>query len=54
MPDRRVYDVTNFSGGESEWYWLSKGSGGRMADGEDMDYTGFLNNWKVLSESFLK
>jgi len=47
MPDRKVYDTTDLSI-EGEWYFLSSGSGGRMADGTDMDYTGFLNNWDVL------
>ena len=44
MPDRTVYDTTDLSI-EGEWYMLSKGTGGRMADGTDMDYTEFLNNW---------
>ena len=44
MPDRTAYDTTDLSI-EGEWYMLSKGTGGRMADGTDMDYTEFLNNW---------
>ena len=44
MPDHCVYDCTNISI-EGEWYWLSKGINGRMADGESNDYTQSLNNW---------
>ena len=48
MPDRKVYDVTKLSWGEGEWYMLSKGTGGRMADGGAMDYSEYLNNWNYL------
>jgi hypothetical protein len=34
---------------EGEWYFLSKGLNGRMADNTDWDYTTFLNNWEILS-----
>lgn len=47
MPDNSIYDVTNISP-EGEWYLLSQGVGGRMADGTDMDYTAFLNSWERL------
>lgn len=50
MPDRSVYDATDISI-EGEWYNLIKGSGGRMADGEEMDYTQWLNNWDCLTDS---
>jgi hypothetical protein len=51
MQDRNIYDVTNITGGEGEWYMLSKSVGGRMADGTDIDYTGFLNNWKGVIDA---
>ena len=44
MPDRFIYDTTNIST-EGEWYYMSKGVNGRMADGTDWDYTEYLNNW---------
>ena len=47
MPDRCVYDYTNISV-EGEWYYLSKGIGGRMADGTDWDYREYLNNWNSI------
>lgn len=43
MAERFVYEAP-FSI-ESEWFFLSSGTGGRMADGTDMDYSEFLNNW---------
>jgi hypothetical protein len=49
MPDRCVYDSTNISL-EAEWYWVSKGFGGRMSDGTEWDYTKNLNNWNVLTQ----
>lgn len=48
MPDYSIYNATNISP-EGEWFHLSKGIGGRMADGTDMDYTPFLNNWEQLN-----
>ena len=50
MEDGFVYDVTNISL-EGEWYFLSKGVGGRMADKTCIDYTTFLNNWGLLNMS---
>ena len=47
MEEGSVYDTTNISD-EAEWYFLSKGVNGRMADGTDIDYTSFLNNWTKL------
>lgn len=44
MPDRKVYDCTDISF-EGEWYILSKGVGGRMADGSELDFSSGLNNW---------
>ena len=50
MPDRKVYDTTGLSM-EGEYWFLCTGSGGRIADGGDMDYTGFLNSWEILNTS---
>lgn len=47
MEDGYVYDITNFSP-EGEWFYLSQGVNGRMADGTDIDYTTFLNCWQRL------
>jgi hypothetical protein len=47
MDDRVVFDVTNISA-EGEWFYLSQGVNGRMADGTDINYTAFLNNWTRL------
>ena len=47
MSDHFVYDCTNISI-EGEWYFISNGAGGRMADGTEMDYSGYLNNWMNL------
>ena len=52
MPDKRVYDTTGLSM-EGEYYFLSSGSGGRMADGGDMDYTNYLNNWSGVIDSLI-
>lgn len=47
MPNRNVYDATNISM-EGEWYFISTGiDGSCMADGTDMDYSEYLNNWKL-------
>jgi hypothetical protein len=48
MPDNCLYLTTEI-GIESEWYYLSKGVNGRMADRTDADYTEFLNSWGRLS-----
>ncbi len=42
--DDHIYDTTSM-GLEGEWYYLSKGRGGRMIDGTVWDFTQFLNNW---------
>ena len=47
MPDQCVYDCTNISV-EGEWYYLSKGVGGRMTDGTEWDYSEFLSNWDSI------
>lgn len=47
MPENSIYNVSDISP-EGEWFHLSKGVGGRMADGTDMDYTPFLNSWEQL------
>lgn len=47
MPDRCVYDCTNISI-EGEWYYLSKGISGRMADRTDWDYREYLNKWDSI------
>lgn len=50
MHNRQVYDSTNISL-EGEWYFMSSGMGGRMADGSDWDYTACLNNWVEIVEA---
>ena len=47
MPDSCLFESTQ-TGVEWEWYYLSKGINGRMADGTDWDYTEFHNNWDKL------
>jgi hypothetical protein len=47
MPDNRLYETTNL-GIEGEWYYMSKGLHGRLADETDWCYTKFLNNWERL------
>jgi len=47
MTDGSVFDTTNISA-EGEWYYMSKGNYGRMADKTVMDYSQFLNNWDTL------
>jgi hypothetical protein len=47
MPDGFLYDCTNISI-EGEWYFMSLGFGGRMADQTIWDYTEFLNDWNRL------
>lgn len=39
-----LYDTTSM-GCEGEWFYLSKGRGGRMIDQTIWNYTRFLNNW---------
>jgi len=48
LPDNSIYHTTRISP-EGEWYLLSQGVGGRMADGTDKDYTPFLNSWERLN-----
>lgn len=47
MPDNHLYDCSELSV-EGEWYFLSKGVNGRMADGTEWDYSKFLNAWDGL------
>ena len=47
MPDKRLFE-TKSKGIEWEWYFLSKGRNGRLADRTDYDYTEFLNDWNRL------
>ena len=47
MDDRFLYDCTGI-GIEGEWYYLSRGADGRMADGSVLDYSEFLDDWKRL------
>lgn len=47
MPDRTLYDCTNL-GLEGEWYYLSKGMKGRIADKTNQNYSEFLNDWARL------
>jgi hypothetical protein len=51
MPDTTLYDCTQISI-EGEWYYLSKGIGGRMADGGIIDYSKYLNNWDGIRCSY--
>ena len=44
MPDNHLYETTDI-GVEAEWYYMSKGVNGRMANGTEWDYTEFLNDW---------
>ena len=44
MPDNQLYETTDLSV-EGEWYYLSKGPHGRMAEHTEWDYTEFLNDW---------
>jgi hypothetical protein len=47
MPDNNLYHCSDISV-EGEWYFLSKGLAGRMADGTEWDYSEFLNDWERL------
>jgi hypothetical protein len=47
MPDNQLYETTDLSV-EGEWYYLSKGLHGRMADQTEWDYTEFLNDWNRI------
>lgn len=47
MSDGWVYDTKDISP-EGEWYFMSKGRNGRMADGTKVDYTKFRNCWRRL------
>jgi len=52
LMNRKVCDTTNLSI-EGEWYFLSKrNSGYCMADGGEMDYSIYLNNWNELFNMF--
>jgi hypothetical protein len=48
LRDGFVYDATNISA-EGEWYFLSKGVNGRMADYTERDYSLYLNNWRLVT-----
>jgi len=50
MTDGTIYNKTDISI-EGEWYLLSKGVCGRMADGTFWDFTDFLNEWGRLRNS---
>lgn len=44
MQNNRLFDATHI-GIEGEWYFM----GGGMAEGTDMDFTSFWNNWDLLN-----
>jgi len=46
LMDGNLYDTT-YLGVEGEWYYLSKGRGGRMIDSTHWNYTKFLKNWNL-------
>lgn len=48
MQDGFVYDTTSMSP-EGEWYSMSKGVNGRLADGTDIDYSEFMNDWRRIT-----
>jgi hypothetical protein len=48
LMENNLYDTTNMSL-ESEWYYLSAGRGGRMADQTEWNYSIYLNNWVLGS-----
>ena len=47
MPDGFVYNCSSL-GIEVEWYFMSKGINGRMADRTEWNYTEYLNRWDRL------
>jgi hypothetical protein len=48
LMDGGVYNCSSMSL-ESEWFYLSKGRGGRMIDSTIWNFTGFWNNWVLGS-----
>jgi hypothetical protein len=52
MPDKKVYEKNDLSM-EGEWYFFSAGSGGKMADGGEMDYSEYFNDWNQLTDSLV-
>ena len=48
LMDDHLYDTT-IMGLEGEWFYLSKGRGGRMIDSTIWSYTSFWNNWVLES-----
>jgi hypothetical protein len=49
LMDSNLYDTTTL-GVEGEWFYLSKGRGGRMIDSTIWNYTKFHNNWILGSQ----
>jgi hypothetical protein len=47
MEDGWVYNTTNISP-EAEWFFLSLGVNGRLADGTVIDFSEYLNSWQRL------
>ncbi len=47
--DGKAFNITSLSY-EGRWFLLGKGLRGRMADGSVFDFSGWLNNWNVLSQ----
>lgn len=47
MEDECVYETTDMSV-EAEWYFMSRGVNGRLADRTAIDYSEYLNNWQRL------
>jgi len=48
MEDRSLFETVNMSL-EGEWYFLSKGFNGRLADKEEWCFTSYLNNWGPIA-----
>jgi len=53
MEDRSLFETMNMSL-EGEWYFLSKGFNGRLADKEEWCFTSYLNNWGPLLVNLFK
>lgn len=45
LPNGKLFETTNISP-EGEWFFMS--GGGAMAEGTDMDYSEFRNNWELI------
>lgn len=48
MDNECIYNATNITP-EAEWFFLSSGVNGRLADRSELDFSDYLNKWQMIT-----